>query len=239
MDNLKASLLPTQARKCLFGQPDHNETDKYLNSELEKINERHRERWNFDFDSEQPLEGNWQWEKVEPEMTTTVQTAERIQMGESVGTASAGACGARPLTRVEKRASRTRQSRRVEEEATETERDALGLASRLLGEKATSDRETTGTATTASPSKRTETAHTVAESSLRQSPRRKARREIADYYSVRKRYSSSSDMPKQDTSSKKKANQTPTRQSKRLSEKKRRDARPRSLSFESCSPTSC
>ena len=184
MDNLKASLLPTQARKCLFGQPDHNETDKYLNSELEKINERHRERWNFDFDSEQPLEGNWQWEKVEPEMTTTVQTAERIQMGESVGTASAGACGARPLTRVEKRASRTRQSRRVEEEATETERDALGLASRLLGEKATSDRETTGTATTASPSKRTETAHTVAESSLRQSPRRKARREIAGWVFV-------------------------------------------------------
>jgi hypothetical protein len=32
-----------------------------------------KQRWNFDFENEVPLEGRWQWEKVSPSEPSTVQ----------------------------------------------------------------------------------------------------------------------------------------------------------------------
>lgn len=57
------------ARRRLFQEPENNETvrneEKIL---LELLAETDREaakrKWNFDFEREVPLEGDWEWEKV-------------------------------------------------------------------------------------------------------------------------------------------------------------------------------
>ncbi|KAF8796037.1 cyclin-dependent kinase inhibitor 1B-like [Argiope bruennichi] len=48
---------PSRARRCLFGSPDHELTEKFLENETKKLEKRNRDRWNFDFIQGTPLEG--------------------------------------------------------------------------------------------------------------------------------------------------------------------------------------
>lgn len=165
MDDLTASLLPAQARKCLFGRPDSQEMDSYLNSELTKIEKRHKETWNFDFDNEQPLQGDWEWEKVSPETTRQVVTTECSETIGSAGTASSGCIDANALPRIEQCATGPLQSVQVDNKPTEPERDETGRASVRSDVVQTAEK-----VVTSSPSKCLPTGEESLE--LRRSPRR-------------------------------------------------------------------
>uniref|UniRef100_UPI00358ED643 cyclin-dependent kinase inhibitor 1B n=1 Tax=Myxine glutinosa TaxID=7769 RepID=UPI00358ED643 len=52
--------------RSLFGPVDHGETHKRLREELASVGEERKRRWDFDFDSEEPLRGGkFVWEAVE------------------------------------------------------------------------------------------------------------------------------------------------------------------------------
>lgn len=56
---------PIRARRCLFGPPDHEFTDKFLETETKKLEQKNRDRWNFDFVQGTPLEGGrYAWTPV-------------------------------------------------------------------------------------------------------------------------------------------------------------------------------
>ncbi|GIX90358.1 uncharacterized protein CEXT_557261 [Caerostris extrusa] len=48
---------PIRARRCLFGPPDHGTTENFLESQTKILEERNKERWNFDFIRGAPLRG--------------------------------------------------------------------------------------------------------------------------------------------------------------------------------------
>ena len=50
--------------RCLFGPVDHEEIANTLSHELERLNLQNQERWNFDFQTERPLDGRYAWAKV-------------------------------------------------------------------------------------------------------------------------------------------------------------------------------
>lgn len=55
-------------RRRLFQDSESSERDNEINIENELIqqsNEEAKRKWNFDFENEVPLEGDWEWEKVE------------------------------------------------------------------------------------------------------------------------------------------------------------------------------
>ncbi|XP_042862663.1 uncharacterized protein LOC122247433 [Penaeus japonicus] len=54
----------SKLRKNLFGPVDHNENLRFVREELEKIAKEDSERWNFDFKTEQPKEGRYEWVAV-------------------------------------------------------------------------------------------------------------------------------------------------------------------------------
>lgn len=53
------------ARRSLFGPIDHDENNAYVQSELERVKEQDRQRWNFDFEKEKPLKGRYAWSSAE------------------------------------------------------------------------------------------------------------------------------------------------------------------------------
>lgn len=79
---------PNVCRKLDFGG-DSN--DKGLNDpmalseeDLEQHRQRAIEKWNFDFENEVPLEGDWQWEKVpveHPDVKEVICTMESKYQG--------------------------------------------------------------------------------------------------------------------------------------------------------------
>lgn len=60
-----------------FQDSETSETDNSVNEFIQQSNQEAQERWNFDFINEQPLEGNWVWEKIEE--TTTTNNVEKVQ----------------------------------------------------------------------------------------------------------------------------------------------------------------
>ena len=166
MENLKASLRPTEARKCLFGRSNPQEIDSFLDGELRSIEERHKEQWNFDFEKEEPIPGKWEWTKVEPERIRQVQTAERPQLMESMGTASQSRVGANTLPPTEEQSNVTAQTVPVENKAAETERNDSGIALFSSGNEQLADG-----VVSVSPSKRQPAGAESPE--LRRSPRKR------------------------------------------------------------------
>ncbi len=65
----------SKARRCLFGPVDHEEVKKSLHIEMAKINEENNSRWNFDFKSDTPLSGKFNWQKVGDADQKTVPAA--------------------------------------------------------------------------------------------------------------------------------------------------------------------
>nr|XP_061812485.1 cyclin-dependent kinase inhibitor 1B-like [Nerophis lumbriciformis] len=48
----------------LFGPVDHDELSREMNIKLREISERDRQRWNFNFEENTPLDGDYQWVEV-------------------------------------------------------------------------------------------------------------------------------------------------------------------------------
>lgn len=59
----------TSVCRNLFGPVDHDELSRDMKAKLQEISEHSQQRWNFDFDSHTPLDGDYQWEEVEVERT--------------------------------------------------------------------------------------------------------------------------------------------------------------------------
>ncbi|KAM4553832.1 uncharacterized protein cdkn1cb isoform 1-T1 [Fundulus diaphanus] len=55
--------------RSLFGPVDHDELERDVKAKLREISERDRERWNFNFEDNTPLEGDYEWEEVAAEKT--------------------------------------------------------------------------------------------------------------------------------------------------------------------------
>ncbi|XP_074534005.1 cyclin-dependent kinase inhibitor 1C-like [Halichoeres trimaculatus] len=53
----------------LFGPVDHDELNREMKSKLREISERDQQRWNFNFDTNTPLEGDYKWEEVTVDKT--------------------------------------------------------------------------------------------------------------------------------------------------------------------------
>lgn len=52
------------ARRCLFGPVEHEQLRRELKLRLEEMSEQDSRRWNFDFQTENPLPGRFQWEEM-------------------------------------------------------------------------------------------------------------------------------------------------------------------------------
>lgn len=59
----------TSVCRNLFGPVDHDELSREMKSKLREISEHDRQRWNFDFESNTPLDGDYKWEEVPVEKT--------------------------------------------------------------------------------------------------------------------------------------------------------------------------
>ncbi|XP_028843134.1 cyclin-dependent kinase inhibitor 1C [Denticeps clupeoides] len=53
----------TGACRSLFGPVDHDELNRDMKSKLREIAERDRLRWNFNFEADTPLSGEYEWEE--------------------------------------------------------------------------------------------------------------------------------------------------------------------------------
>ncbi|XP_040292097.1 cyclin-dependent kinase inhibitor 1B-like isoform X1 [Bufo bufo] len=57
----------TPARRCLFGPVDHESLARELARCRRELEDEQRERWNFDFRNERPLDGALSWEVAGPD----------------------------------------------------------------------------------------------------------------------------------------------------------------------------
>jgi len=55
---------PHRVKRALFGPTDHEENLRFVRNELKKARSEAANRWNFDFDTEQPLDGRYSWQEV-------------------------------------------------------------------------------------------------------------------------------------------------------------------------------
>lgn len=53
----------------LFGPVDHDELNREMKEKLREISERDQQRWNFNFEANTPLEGDYEWEAVTADKT--------------------------------------------------------------------------------------------------------------------------------------------------------------------------
>uniref|UniRef100_A0A8C8BAP1 Cyclin dependent kinase inhibitor 1A n=1 Tax=Otus sunia TaxID=257818 RepID=A0A8C8BAP1_9STRI len=62
----RAGQMPCSSKLCrsLFGPVDHHELQNEFEGMLKQHLEEARQRWNFDFETETPLEGQFKWERV-------------------------------------------------------------------------------------------------------------------------------------------------------------------------------
>ncbi|XP_053741881.1 cyclin-dependent kinase inhibitor 1C-like [Synchiropus splendidus] len=54
----------TGACRSLFGPVDHDELNREMKAKLREISERDQQRWNFNFEANAPLDGDYQWEEL-------------------------------------------------------------------------------------------------------------------------------------------------------------------------------
>lgn len=64
----------------LFGPVDHDELNREMKSKLREISERDQRRWNFNFDSDKPLLGEYEWEES-PVESSPAFYQESVQIG--------------------------------------------------------------------------------------------------------------------------------------------------------------
>ncbi|KAM4734354.1 cyclin-dependent kinase inhibitor 1B [Anableps anableps] len=66
--------------RSLFGPVDHDELSRDVKAKLREISERDQQRWNFNFEDNTPLEGNYEWEEMPVERTAAFYL-ESVQSG--------------------------------------------------------------------------------------------------------------------------------------------------------------
>lgn len=66
----------------LFGPVDHDELNREMQSKLREISERDQRRWNFNFEKDQPLLGDYEWEENLAETSPSFYR-ESVQLGRS------------------------------------------------------------------------------------------------------------------------------------------------------------
>ncbi|CAN9499080.1 unnamed protein product [Ophioblennius macclurei] len=57
----------TSVCRNLFGPVDHDELNREMKAKMREISERDQQRWNFNFEANTPLDGDYQWEEVRVE----------------------------------------------------------------------------------------------------------------------------------------------------------------------------
>ncbi|XP_059190752.1 cyclin-dependent kinase inhibitor 1C [Centropristis striata] len=70
----------TSVCRNLFGPVDHDELNREMKSKLREISERDQQRWNFNFEANTPLDGDYEWEEV-PVDTTPAFYQDPVQNG--------------------------------------------------------------------------------------------------------------------------------------------------------------
>lgn len=59
----------TSVCRNLFGPVDHDELSQDMKAKMREISEHDQQRWNFDFEADTPLDGDYKWEEVPVEST--------------------------------------------------------------------------------------------------------------------------------------------------------------------------
>ncbi|KAM9376277.1 cyclin-dependent kinase inhibitor 1 [Pholidichthys leucotaenia] len=59
----------TSVCRNLFGPVDHDGLKREMNAKLREISERDQQRWNFNFDTHTPLDGDYEWQEVPVDKT--------------------------------------------------------------------------------------------------------------------------------------------------------------------------
>lgn len=59
----------TSVCRNLFGPVDHDELNQEMKAKLREISERDQQRWNFNFETNTPLDGDYKWEEVPVDKT--------------------------------------------------------------------------------------------------------------------------------------------------------------------------
>lgn len=59
----------TSVCRNLFGPVDHDELSQEMKAKLREISERDQQRWNFNFEANTPLDGDYKWEEVPVDKT--------------------------------------------------------------------------------------------------------------------------------------------------------------------------
>ncbi|XP_029379278.1 cyclin-dependent kinase inhibitor 1C [Echeneis naucrates] len=59
----------TSVCRNLFGPVDHDEVSQEMKAKMREISERDQQRWNFDFETNTPLDGDYKWEEVSVDKT--------------------------------------------------------------------------------------------------------------------------------------------------------------------------
>ncbi|KAM3870156.1 cyclin-dependent kinase inhibitor 1C [Diretmus argenteus] len=72
----------TSACRNLFGPVDHDEVDREIKSRLREVSERDQQRWNFNFEANTPLDGDYEWEEI-PVDNTPVFFQDSVQIGKT------------------------------------------------------------------------------------------------------------------------------------------------------------
>ncbi|KAJ8417011.1 hypothetical protein AAFF_G00282380 [Aldrovandia affinis] len=70
----------TGACRNLFGPVDHEELNREMKLQLREISERDQRRWNFNFEADTPLSGDYQWEET-PVESSPVFYQDSVQSG--------------------------------------------------------------------------------------------------------------------------------------------------------------
>lgn len=71
--------------RSLFGPVDHEELSRDVKAKLREISERDRQRWNFNFEADTPLDGDYKWEEV-PEEKSPAFYRDCVQSGRTPAT---------------------------------------------------------------------------------------------------------------------------------------------------------
>lgn len=54
----------TSVCRNLFGPVDHDELNREMKAKMREISDRDQQRWNFNFEANTPLDGDYEWEEV-------------------------------------------------------------------------------------------------------------------------------------------------------------------------------
>uniref|UniRef100_A0A8C8K7V9 Cyclin-dependent kinase inhibitor domain-containing protein n=1 Tax=Oncorhynchus tshawytscha TaxID=74940 RepID=A0A8C8K7V9_ONCTS len=71
---------PTGVCRNLFGPVDHDKLNRDMKSKMREISYRDQQKWNFNFEAEVPLPGDYVWEET-PVDTSPVSYQDSVQVG--------------------------------------------------------------------------------------------------------------------------------------------------------------